>query len=107
MKIGVLVKQVPSSESQVPLHESGKWIQEETANWEMNDSDAYALEEALQLKEKHGDSEVTVISLGPAERTVKTVREALAKGADKAKHIVDDVPGVSDPFLIAKAISTV
>ncbi len=54
----------------------------------MNEPDAYALEEALQLKEKHG-GEVIVLSAGP-ERVGSTIREALAKGADRAIHIVCD-----------------
>ncbi len=106
MKIGVLVKQVPSSESPVPIHGSDLWINEADANWEMNSSDSYALEEALLIKEKQGSGEVVVICLGPAERTVKTIREALAKGADRAIHLVDGVPGLYDPYLIATAIAT-
>lgn len=104
MKIGVLIKQVPSSESPVPLHESETWINEDSVTWEMNDSDAYALEEALLIKEKQGTGEVVAISLGP-ERTVKIIREALAKGADRAIHLIDDIPGLSDPYLIASAIA--
>mgnify|MGYP002630524762 CR=1 FL=1 len=105
MNIGVLIKQVPSSESPVPLHDSEMWIQEDGVNWEMNDSDSYALEEALLIKEKQGGGDVVVITLGPEARSLKTIREALAKGADRAIHLVDDVPGLSDPYLIASAIA--
>lgn len=105
MKIGVLVKQVPSGESPLPLAADGTWILEDQVTFIMNESDAYALEEALQIKEELGAGEVVVISLGPAERTVKTIREALAKGADRAIHLVDAVPGISDPFQMAQAFA--
>ncbi|MFQ6605539.1 MAG: electron transfer flavoprotein subunit beta/FixA family protein [Fidelibacterota bacterium] len=105
MKIGVLVKQVPGSESPIPINAKGDWVQEENITYVMNESDSYALEEAIQIKEKSGAGEVVVLSLGPQGRTVKTIREALAKGADRAIHIVDDVPGLVDPFLIAKALA--
>src|SRR3954466_10771567 len=85
MKIIVAIKQVPLRDS--PLHPdpSGKWIGEADLSFEINEPDAYALEEALQLKEKHG-GEVVVLCAGP-ERAAQTIREALAKGADRAIHV--------------------
>lgn len=85
MKIIVAIKQVPERDAQVRVDASGKWIEESDVQYAMNESDAYALEEALQLKEKHG-GEVIVVSAGP-ERVGTTIREALAKGADRAIHI--------------------
>jgi electron transfer flavoprotein beta subunit len=85
MKIIVAIKQVPERDAQVRIDGSGKWIDESDLQWSMNESDAYALEEALQLREKHG-GEVVVISAGP-ERVGSTIREALAKGADRAIHV--------------------
>jgi electron transfer flavoprotein beta subunit len=85
MKIIVAIKQVPERDAQVRIDSSGKWIEESDVQYAMNESDAYALEEALQLKEKHG-GEVIVVSAGP-ERVGTTIREALAKGADRAIHI--------------------
>ena len=67
---------------------SGKWIQEADLSFEINEPDAYALEEALQLKEKHG-GEVIALCAGPA-RAAQTIREALAKGADRAIHIEEE-----------------
>ena len=67
---------------------SGNWIDEADLSFEINEPDAYALEEALQLKEKHG-GEVVVLCAGPA-RAAQTIREALAKGADRAIHIEAD-----------------
>ncbi len=85
MKIIVAIKQVPERDAQVRIDAAGKWIDESNLQYALNESDAYALEEALQLKEKHG-GEVVVVSAGP-ERVGSTIREALAKGADRAIHI--------------------
>ena len=85
MKIIVAIKQVPERNAQVRIDTWGKWIDESDVQYAMNESDAYALEEALQLREKHS-GEVIVVSAGP-ERVGTTIREALAKGADRAIHI--------------------
>jgi electron transfer flavoprotein beta subunit len=88
MKIIVAIKQVPVRDSQLRIDPSGRWIQDEDLSFEINEPDAYALEEALQLKEKHG-GEVVALCLGPA-RASQTIREALAKGADRAIHIEEE-----------------
>src|ERR1700751_4076153 len=89
MKIIVAIKQVPERDAQVRIDSaSGKWIEEADVQFAMNESDAYALEEGLQLKEKHG-GEVVVLSAGP-ERVGTTIREALAKGADRAIQVEAD-----------------
>lgn len=85
MKIAVAVKQVPLRDSPLRINTAGTWIEEENLTFEINEPDAYALEEALQLREKHG-GEVIVISAGPA-RVAQTIREALAKGADRGIHV--------------------
>src|SRR5665213_730515 len=103
MKIIVAIKQVPLRDS--PLHpdSSGKWIDETDLGFEINEPDAYALEEALQLKEKHG-GEVVVLCAGP-ERAAQTIREALAKGADRAIHIETEDLNSLDTLAIAKLLS--
>ena len=88
MKIIVSIKQVPVRDSQLRVDASGRWIQENDLSFEINEPDAYALEEGLQLKEKHG-GEVIALCAGPA-RASQTIREALAKGADRAIHIETD-----------------
>lgn len=104
MKIIVAIKQVPTRDS--PLHPaaSGKWIDEADLSFEINEPDAYALEEALQLKEKHG-GEVVVLCAGP-ERAAQTIREALAKGADRAIHIEIDALASLDTLGVAKLLAT-
>ena len=100
MKIAVLVKQVPGSESPLPINADQKWVDESSLAYIMNESDNYALEEALQIRESKEEGEVIVISLGPV-RIQKVIREALAKGADRAIHIQMDTTSEVDPLLIA------
>ena len=87
MKIAVCVKQVVSREWQLRVADSKTWIRDENASYELNEPDAYALEEALRLKEQHG-GEVVVVSAGPP-RVSQVIREALARGADRAIHVED------------------
>ena len=103
MKIAVCIKQVPTRDWQPRLNESKTWIREQDASYEMNEPDAYALEESLRLKEKHG-GEVVVCSAGPA-RVAQVIREALARGADRAIHVEDDGLGAADAFVVADALA--
>ena len=103
MKIAVCIKQVPTREWQPRLNDARTWIREADASYEMNEPDAYALEEALRLKEQHG-GEVVVCSAGPA-RVAQVIREALARGADRAIHVEDDGLGSADAFVIADALA--
>lgn len=103
MKIIVAMKQVPLRDSQFHVNASGKWIEETDLTFEINEPDAYALEEALQLKEKHG-GEVVALCAGPA-RAAQTIREALAKGADRAIHIEAEDLGSLDTLGVAKLLS--
>jgi electron transfer flavoprotein beta subunit len=106
MKIVVALKQVPARDSVLRVGSSGRWIQEDDLSFEVNEPDAYALEAGLQLKEKHG-GEVIVVSAGAA-RAAQSIREALAKGADRAIHIEEDGLDAWDTLgiagLIAKAV---
>src|SRR5438034_11594341 len=103
MKIVVAIKQVPGRDSQLRIAASGKWIQEADLSYEINEPDAYALEEGLQLKEKHS-GEVVVLCLGPA-RAAQTIREALAKGADRAVHIEEEDLGSFDSLASARLLA--
>ena len=103
MKIVVAIKQVPARDSQLRIASSGKWIEEDDLTHEINEPDAYALEAGLQLKEKHG-GEVVVLCFGP-ERAGQTIREALAKGADRAIHIEEEDPGAYDPLAAARVMA--
>ncbi len=106
MKIVVSVKQVPARDSSLRIDSGEKWLNESDLSFEMNEPDAYALEEALQLREKLG-GEVVVLCAGPASAG-QTIREALAKGADRAIHVEIDQAGTLDALgtgrLLAEAI---
>jgi electron transfer flavoprotein beta subunit len=101
VNIVVCIKQVPAKDA--PLAMAGNWIKESDIGFEMNEPDSYALEEALRLKEKHG-GEVMVLSMGP-ERVKQTIKEALAKGADRAIHIANDNFAQLDPLGSATYLS--
>jgi electron transfer flavoprotein beta subunit len=103
MKIVVAIKQVPARDSQLRIAPSGKWIEEADLSYEINEPDAYALEAGLQLKEKHG-GEIIALCAGPA-RAAQTIREALAKGADRAIHIEEEDPGAYDPLAGARLLA--
>jgi len=101
MKIVVTIKQVPARDSQLRI--TGKWIEDGDLSYEINEPDAYALEAGLQLKEKHG-GEVVALCAGPA-RAAQTIREALAKGADRAIHIEEEDLSGYDPLAVAKLLA--
>jgi electron transfer flavoprotein beta subunit len=103
MKIAVCIKQVPTREWQPRLNDQKTWIREQDVSYEMNEPDAYALEEALRLREKHS-GEVVVCSAGPT-RVQTVIREALARGADRAIHVQDDSLGAADAFVLADALA--
>lgn len=103
MKIAVCMKQVPAKDAPLRLDESAAWVREADMSFETNEPDAYALEEALRLKEKHG-GEVVVVSLGP-ERVRQVIKEGLAKGADRALHIQDDQFHSLDPLQMATVLA--
>ena len=102
MKILVCIKQVPQKDAPLRLNPEGTWIRDDVS-WETNEPDAYALEEALRQKEKHG-GEVVAITAGPA-RAQQVLREALAKGADRAIHLEDDRFAQMDAANTARAIA--
>lgn len=103
MKIAVCIKQVPTREWQPRLRDDKSWIRDEDVSYEMNEPDAYALEEALRLREAHG-GEVVVCSAGPT-RVQQVLREALARGADRALHVEDDALGSADASVGAGALA--
>ena len=103
MKIIVAIKQVPERDARIRIDSSGRWIALDEIEFRMNESDAYALEEALLLKEAHG-GEVIVLSAGP-ERVGQTIREALAKGADRGIHILSDTLADYDALGVARLMA--
>jgi len=103
MHIAVCIKQVPNTEARLRLAKDGRWIDEDDVSFAINDSDNYALEEALRLAEKTG-GEVVVLSLGPA-RVKEALRKALALGATKAVHLEDAAFQGGDAPATARALA--
>ena len=104
MKIIVLMKQVANKDAVLRVRGDEKWIDESNISHQTNESDGYALEEALRLKEAKGEGEVVVCTLGA--QTAKTVlKDALARGADRGIHVVADNVNELSPYQIAKAIA--
>ena len=103
MNIFVCLKQVAAGDSTIRVEESGHWIRESDLGYEMNEPDSFALEEALRIKETCG-GEVVAVSAGPA-RTASTIREALAKGADRGLLIEDDQFSRADAYTTAQALA--
>jgi len=104
MKIIVLMKQVANKDAVLRVRGDEKWIDESNISQQTNESDGYALEEALRLKEAKGDGEVVVCTLG-AQSAKTVLKDALARGADRAIHVVADNVNQLSPFQIAKAIA--
>lgn len=104
MKIAVCLKQVPARDWAPRVDDAGTWVRDQDAGFELNEPDAYALEEGLRLKERHG-GEAVVCSAGPA-RVSQALREALARGADRAIHVEDDGLAVADPAAVAEALAS-
>lgn len=104
MKILVCIKQVPDMESRFAVNSEGKWYDEAELAYRMNEYDEYAVEEAVQLKEKLGDTELTVLSIGP-DRVKEAMKKALAMGCDKGVHISDTEYYKKDSYAIASMIA--
>jgi len=103
MKIISCIRPVPDPASRLVINESKTWIKDQDLSLVANEADNYALEEALRLKEKHG-GEVIAISLG-REGDAKLLRAALAMGADRAIHLVDDKFRSTDEFAVAEVLA--
>ena len=104
MRVAVCLKQVVTRESPVRPDRTGSWIDETHASWELNEPDAYALEAALRIREQHG-GEVVAISAGPA-RVTQVLREALARGADRAIHVEGDQFAAADAASTSAALAS-
>jgi electron transfer flavoprotein beta subunit len=104
MKIIVLMKQVANKDAVLRIGKDEKWIEESDIAHQTNESDGYALEEALRLKEAKGAGEVIVCTLG-AQSAKAVLKDALARGADRAIHIVVEEANKLSPFQIARTIA--
>ncbi len=104
MKILVCIKQVPDMESKFKIDGNGTWYDTSDLAWRMNEYDEYGVEQAVQLKEQVGDSDLTVLCIGSAQ-VKETMKKALAMGCDRGAHIEEDAAGSHDPFEIGSIIA--
>jgi len=104
MKILVCIKQVPDMESKFKVGTSGVWYDTADLAWRMNEYDEYAVEQAVQVKEKVGSADVTVLSIG-SDKVKETMKKALAMGCDRGVHVADDQVAGKEPYQIAGIIA--
>ncbi|HVM43432.1 MAG TPA: electron transfer flavoprotein subunit beta/FixA family protein, partial [Gemmatimonadales bacterium] len=103
MKIAVCIKRVPDTETRIRIGGDGASIDESGVKFVVNPYDEFAIEEALQRKEKAGGGEVVAIALGP-DAAQETIRGALAMGADRGILLkADKVP--ADALAVARALA--
>ena len=103
MKILVMMKQVANKDAVLRINKEGTWIEEGDLSFEVSESDGYALEEALRVREKLG-GEVVVCSMGP-QRVKSVIKDALARGADRAIHVLGDNLGPLSPYAAASVLA--
>ncbi len=106
MDIVVCIKRVPATDTAIKIAADGKSIDTAGVSFEMNAYDEFALEQALRIKEQLGAGSVTAITIGPKE-SQKELRDALARGADKAVLLTTDTwvyDGASTAAALAKWI---
>ena len=103
MKIIVLMKQVANKDAILRINKEANWIEEADLSFEVSESDGYALEEGLRVREKLG-GEVIVCSMGP-QRVKSVIKDALARGADRAIHIAGDNLGHLSPYAAATILA--
>src|SRR5438094_10336783 len=104
MKIVVMMKQVANKDAILRINKEATWIEEGDLSFEVSESDGYALEEALRIKEKVGSGEVVVVSMGP-QRAKSVIKDALARAADRAIHVVGDNVVHLSPFAAASVLA--
>jgi electron transfer flavoprotein beta subunit len=104
MKIIVLMKQVANKDAVLRIAGDEKWINEADVAQQTNESDGYALEEALRTIEAKGEGEVVVCTLGP-QGAKAVIKDALARGAHRAIHVVVDDSKSLSSFQIARTIA--
>ena len=103
VKIAVCVKRVPDTETRIKVAADGKTIDESAVKFVLNPFDEFAVEEALKLKEKAGEGEVVVVSVG-GESVQETIRTALAMGADRGVLLKTGAKLV-DPLATARLLA--
>ena len=105
MKIVCCLAEVPAHETRYEINSECTWIEEADLTYQINECDEYALEEALRLQEKHG-GEVIILTLG-REQAEKSMRKALAMGANRGILVKDEDRKLSSPHALAATMAEV
>jgi electron transfer flavoprotein beta subunit len=105
VKIVIFVKQVVNVDQKIRVKENGK-IHENGLEYVISACDECAIEEAIRIKEKNKDVEVTLVCMGPA-RAKKAIRKGLSLGADKAIHLLNGAFNSSDATANARIFAGV
>ncbi len=105
MKIAVVIKQVPDTETKIVIGSDRRSVDESSITWIVNPYDEFAMEEALKIRESKGSGEVVVVTAGPA-RAASALRTCLAMGADRAIHLNDATLDGADGFTVASALAS-
>jgi electron transfer flavoprotein beta subunit len=103
VKIAVCIKRVPTQEGRFTIASSGTAIDETGLKYDVNDFDLWAVEAALRLKEKTGQGEVVIVSLG-SDAVQEQIRKALSMGADRGVHLKTSQT-TPDSLVIARALA--
>ena len=108
MKILVPVKRVAALEDDFRIRDDGRDVDDEFLNYDLNEWDNFALEQAVLIKEAAAGSEVQIVAvtIGPGDAD-EILRACLAKGADRAIRVWDESIGGSDPIAIARILAAV
>ncbi|MHB0885167.1 MAG: electron transfer flavoprotein subunit beta/FixA family protein [Bacillota bacterium] len=104
MKVAILVKHVPDTETRIQVKPGDRKINEEGVTYIVSPFDEFAMEEALLLRERLGDVQITAVTLGPQKAT-EALRTCLALGADDAILVSDPAFEGADPYVTAKALA--
>src|ERR687896_809321 len=105
MKIVVCVKQVPETTVTKRIDPQTKRL-DRSGEGALNHFDTQAVEEALRIKERNGDGEVVLVSMGP-EKALDSLRKALAMGADRALLVSDEQAAGSDLVATSRVLGAV
>jgi len=104
VKIGVLLKQVPATDTRIKINAGADGIESGGVKWEINPYDEHALEEALKLKDAKKAKEVVIISVG-GKGNDQRIRDGLARGADRGVWVNDPALEGADSLTVARVLA--
>jgi len=106
MKIVVAVKQIATLGDEVEFTDDERAVDPDFLDYALNDWDSFSTEEALQIRDRSGEGEVVVVSVGD-EDAEEAMRRCLAMGADRGIRIWSDALDGADPITVARALAEV